>query len=74
MLSSSDHDRTVWMPSKKGVFDVLSYYNAMWYSTGIIFPWKSTWITKVPCRVVFFVLKTVLGKILTVDNLGGVTI
>ena len=33
------------------------------------FPWKGIWSVKVPKRVLFFLWTTVLGKILTLDNL-----
>jgi hypothetical protein len=34
------------------------------------FPWRSIWWNNVPLRMVFFAWSAVLGKILTMDNLG----
>ncbi len=68
--SSSDHDKAVWLPSLRGLFDVRSYYKVLRGGSGNSFPWKSIWRTKVPQRVTFFVWIAALGRILTVDKLG----
>jgi hypothetical protein len=59
-----------WVPSKKGLFDVKSFYCVMGCHDGFRFPWKSVWRTKVPLMVAFFVWSAALGKILTMENLG----
>ena len=68
--SSSDHDKAVWLPSLRGLFDVRSYYKVLRGGSGNSFPWRSIWRTKVPQRVAFFVWTVALGRILTVDKLG----
>ena len=45
------------------------YYHSTSPSTGISFPWKMVWQSKVPPRVAFFSWTVALGKILTIDNL-----
>jgi hypothetical protein len=62
-------DRLVWNPSKKGFFEVSSYYEVLIRRNGPSFPWKSIWRVKAPTRVAFFVWSVALGKILTHDNL-----
>jgi hypothetical protein len=62
-------DKLWWVPSKRGLFGVKSFYNVMGCHDGFRFPWKSVWRTKVPLRVVFFVWLVALGNIFTVDNL-----
>jgi hypothetical protein len=54
-----------WFPSKKGVFEVKSFYKALSNSANEMFPWKSIWRSKVP----FFGWNAALEKILTHDNL-----
>ena len=36
-------------------FDIRSYYNKLWDSPSVVFPWKGIWRVKVPRRVSFFV-------------------
>jgi hypothetical protein len=54
----------IWM------FEVRSFYNALRPSDSISFPWRSIWWSRAPLRVPFFAWTTVLGKILTMDNLS----
>ena len=56
-------------PSRKGIFDVRSFYKTIAFKDDPSFPWKSIWRTKAPSKVVFFVWSASLGKILTLDNL-----
>ena len=58
------------VPSRKGLFEVKSFYRALSPHGSISFPWKSVWRSKAPPRVAFFVWTAVHSKILTLDNLG----
>ena len=58
------------MPSRKGLFEVKSYYRALSPRGSSSLPWKSAWRSKAPPRVAFFVWMAVRSKILTLDNLG----
>jgi hypothetical protein len=62
-------DRLRWVPSKKGVFKVKSYFSSLVGCEGSHFPWKSVWRTQAPSRAAFFAWSAALGKILTADNL-----
>jgi hypothetical protein len=62
-------DSLVWNPSKKGLFEVRSFYEELIRKDGPPFPWKNIWRVKAPTRVAFFVWSAALGKILTHDNL-----
>jgi hypothetical protein len=62
-------DKLWWLHSRKGVFEVKSFYRALSPSRSSSFPWKSIWRTKAPHRVAFLAWTAALGKILTVDNL-----
>jgi hypothetical protein len=62
-------DKIWWILSRKGKFDVRSYYDTLVRKEASPFPWKSIWRTKAPSRVVFFAWTMVLGQILTIDNL-----
>jgi hypothetical protein len=62
-------DKLWWVPSKRGLFVVRSFYSVLVCNDGFHFPWKSVWRTKVPLRVAFFAWSAALGKILTMDNL-----
>jgi hypothetical protein len=67
-----DHDgedKLRWPPSRKGKFDVRSFYKILAYKETAHFPWKSIWRTKVPLKVTFFAWVAALGKILTLDNI-----
>jgi hypothetical protein len=69
MVSRDRADRLRWVPSKKGVFKVKSYFSSLAGCEGSRFPWKSVWWTQAPSRAAFFAWSATLGKILTVDNL-----
>ena len=58
-----------WKLKPNGDFDIRSYYNKLWNSPSIVFPWKGIWRVKVPRRVSFFVWCVAWNKILTDDNL-----
>jgi hypothetical protein len=58
-----------WVPSKKGVFGVKSYFGSMMGSGGTWFPWKCVWRSQAPPRAAFFTWSAALGRILTLDNL-----
>jgi hypothetical protein len=55
--------------SKKGIFEVRSFYRALSIQGTSTFPWKGIWRTKAPPRVAFFAWTATRGKILTIDNL-----
>ena len=59
----------VWKLSKKGVFDIRSFYNKLRSSLPITFPWKGIWKAKAPTHVSFFVWTAAWEKILTGDIL-----
>jgi len=58
-----------WVPFKKGLFDVRSFYKVLSSHDSTHFPWKSISRNKVLLRVAFFAWLTVSGKILTTDNM-----
>ena len=60
-LREDGEDKLWWVPSRKGGFEVKSFYRALSAHGPISFPWKSIWRSKAPPRVAF--------KILTLDNL-----
>jgi hypothetical protein len=65
-------DRLVWNPSKKGLFEVRSFYEELIRKDDPSFPsffGKNIWRVKAPTRVAFFVWLAAFGKILTHDNL-----
>jgi hypothetical protein len=68
-IAQGNVDRIYWSPSKKGVFEVKSFYKVLSNPANEMFPWKSIWRTKVPSRVAFFGWNAALEKILTHDNL-----
>jgi hypothetical protein len=63
-------DKLWWVPSRKGLFEVKSYYRVLLPRESLSFPWKSVWRSKAPPRVAFFVWATVRSKILSLNNLG----
>jgi hypothetical protein len=69
-LRGEGRDKLWWLPSRKGVFEVKSFYRALSPHGSGSFPWKSVWKSKAPPRVAFFVWTAVHSKILTLDNLG----
>ena len=68
---SKNGDRMRWKLTKKGDFDIRSFYNKLQNHLPIIFPWKGIWKVKAPPRVSFFVWTATWNKILTGDNLWG---
>jgi hypothetical protein len=58
-------DKLCWVPSKRGLFDVKSYYNVLVPMIALISLVRSIWRNKALLRVAFFAWLTVLGKILT---------
>jgi hypothetical protein len=69
-LQGEGKDKLWWVPSRKGLFEVKSFYRALLPRGQVSFPWKSVWKSKTPHRVAFFVWTAVHSKILTLDNLG----
>ena len=63
-----EEDKLWWAPSYKGKFDIRSIY-ILACKEASPFPWKSIWRTKTPSKVAFFAWSTVLGKILSMENL-----
>jgi hypothetical protein len=62
-------DRLVWSISKRGHFEVKSFYKVLASQEGSSFPWKSILCVRALSRVSFFVWTTTLGKFLTHNNL-----
>jgi hypothetical protein len=65
-------DSMRWIPSKRHIFEVKSFYNKLACSridVASSFPRRSIWKVKVPLRVSFFMWTATLGKTLTMDNL-----
>jgi hypothetical protein len=58
-----------WVPSKKGVFRVKSFFGSMMCAGGTRFPWKCVWRSQAPLRAAFFTWSAALSRILTLDNL-----
>jgi len=57
VLHSVNRDRANrlwWVPSKKGVFKVKTFFNSLVGTVGRRFPWKSVWRTQGPSRAAFF--------------------
>jgi len=69
LVRHGEDDRLVCSFSKRGLFEVKSYYEVLNRKDDHSFPWKSIWCVKAPARVAFFVWTTTLGEILTHDNL-----
>ena len=69
-LRGEGKDKLWWLPSRKGLFEVKSFYRVLSPRGPGSFPWKSVWKSKAPPRVAFFVWTAVHSKILTLDNLG----
>jgi hypothetical protein len=62
-------DKLWWVPSRKGSFEVSTFYRVLSPLGFIPFPWKGIWRTKALPRVAFFAWMAARGKILTSDNL-----
>ena len=70
VISPGVSDSLCWKPSRRGIFEVRSYYYVLIQPhPEDNFPWKCVWRAKVPPRVAFFTWTAALGKILTTDNL-----
>jgi hypothetical protein len=69
ILRLGGEDKLCWVPSKRGLFEVKSFYNVLVPHDSTHFPWRSIWQNKAPLRVVFFSWSAVLGKILIIYNL-----
>jgi hypothetical protein len=69
-MQGEGRDKLWWMPSRKGVFEVKTFYRALSPHGAVSFPWKSVWKSKAPPRVAFFVWTAMHNKILTLDNIG----
>jgi hypothetical protein len=69
LVRHREGDMLIWNPSKRGLFEVRSYYEVLIRKNGPSFSWKSIWRVKTPTRVAFLVWSAALGKILTHDNL-----
>jgi hypothetical protein len=54
LIRHGAEDRVVWIPSKRGLFEVKSFYKVLAIQEGFSFPWKSIWRVNVPLRVSFF--------------------
>jgi hypothetical protein len=63
-------DKSYWIPFKRKLFEVKTYYHVLSTSVSFPFPWKCIWKVKSPSKVMFFVWTAALGKILTLDNFG----
>jgi hypothetical protein len=68
-LRQGGEDKLCWVPSKRGLFDIKSYYNVLVPYDYNHLPWRSIWWNKVPLRAVSFACSLALEKILTMDNL-----
>jgi hypothetical protein len=62
-------DKFCWNPSKKELFDVISFFNVFIPHDSTPFPWRCIWWSKAPLKVVFFTWSVTLGKFITLDNL-----
>jgi hypothetical protein len=69
LVRYGDDNRLVWNLPIRCLFEVKSYFEVLNRKDGPSFPWKSIWRVKAVARVAFFVWTTMLGKILTHDNL-----
>jgi hypothetical protein len=68
-FNRGSEDKLWWIPSKKGLFKVGSFFSSLACDVRSHFPWKSAWRTQAPPRAAFFGWSAALGKILTGDNL-----
>jgi hypothetical protein len=69
LVRHGEDDTLVWSLSKRGLFEVKSFYEVLNRQDGPSFPWKSIWCVKALARVAFFEWTEAVGKILTHDNL-----
>jgi hypothetical protein len=68
-VKKGSEDKLWWIPTKRGLFKVKSFYSSLACIEGSRFPWKSVWQTQVPLMAAFFEWSAALGKILTMENL-----
>jgi hypothetical protein len=68
-LRGKGGDKLWWVPSRKGVFEVRSFYRVLSSHGAPPFPWKGIWRSKAPSKVAFFAWTAARSKILTIDNL-----
>ena len=69
VFKQGEADAICWDSSSRKVFEVKSFYKALFMTAYQVFPLRSVWKPKVPTKVSFFLWTTVLGKVLTMDNL-----
>jgi hypothetical protein len=62
-------DKLWWVPSKKGLFKVKTFFHSITRTIRTCFPWRCVWQAQAPSRAAFFSWSATLGKILTLDNL-----
>jgi hypothetical protein len=67
-LKQDGVDKLCWIPSKRGLFDVRSFYNVLIPHDNTAFLWRC-WQNKAPLRVAFFAWLAALGKLLILDKL-----
>jgi hypothetical protein len=60
-LTHGEEDRLGWSPSKRGKFEVNSFYKVLSSLDGPFFPWRSIWRVNAPSKLAFFVWTTTLG-------------
>jgi hypothetical protein len=68
-LGGEGEDKLWQVPSRKGVFEVSSFYQVLSYHGSLPFPWRGIWRTKALPRVAFFAWTATRSKISTIDNL-----
>jgi hypothetical protein len=69
ILRQGEESKLCWIPSKKGLFDVRSYYSVLVPHDSTHFPWRNIWRNKTHLRVLFFAWLATWEKILIMDNL-----
>uniref|UniRef100_A0A2N9F3Q2 C-terminal processing peptidase n=1 Tax=Fagus sylvatica TaxID=28930 RepID=A0A2N9F3Q2_FAGSY len=69
VFKRGEADAICWDSSSRKVFEVKSFYKALFMTACQVFPLRSVWKPKVPTKVSFLLWTTVLGKVLTMDNL-----
>ncbi|KAG2707779.1 hypothetical protein I3760_05G162800 [Carya illinoinensis] len=68
-VNSQQEDVIWWVPARKDIFSVKTFYKALTPESNSLFPWRKIWRRKAPPKASFFVWTASLGKILTTDNL-----
>ena len=69
MLRGEGDDTLTWKLTKKGVFDLHSYYKLLFGPLNEVFPQECIWCAKVLKRVSFVFWTAARNEILTIDNL-----